>query len=498
MEISYIYALWKNFLGKSPCWYKLTILSFLLINPLIFFIHSYVASWILVLEFIFTLSMALQCYPLLPSGLLAVEAISIGMTTANHVHTEISNNLEVLLLLVFMVTSIYFIETLLLHIFTSILLSIRSKEILSTTFCSVSIFLSAFLDALTVIAVITSVATGFYTVYQKAVKNCSTTIGKCRRKETLEQFRSFLRSLMMHSAMGTALGGMMTMVGEPQNLIIAKSVGWNFKDFFISMLPVSLPVLISGLFTCFLLEKFSLFKYGAKLPKDVKQVLHEHESRISQKRDKSDILCLISQAVIGILLILALAFQCAEVGLIGLAVIILATTFTGITDEHVIGKSFSNSLPFAALLTVFFVIISVIIDQSLFSPITTFIFKTSQHLQLSLFYFFNGLLSSISDNVFVGTVYINEAKDALAKKVITLEQFKFLSVSINAGTNLLSVATPNGQAAFLFLLTSPLAILLRLSYTRMVWMAVPYTVVMTLVGWIGINFLLIPSASLFK
>lgn len=40
--------------------------------------------------------------------------------------------------------------------------------------------------------------------------------------QILEQFRAFLRSLMMHAGIGTALGGVMTMVGEPQNLIISK------------------------------------------------------------------------------------------------------------------------------------------------------------------------------------------------------------------------------------------------------------------------------------
>ena len=44
------------------------------------------------------------------------------------------------------------------------------------------------------------------------------------------------------------------------------------------------------------------------------------------------------------------------------------------------------------------------------------------------------------------------------------------------------VATPNGQAAFLFLLTSAIAPLLRLSYGKMVVMALPYTIVLTLVG----------------
>ncbi len=62
---------------------------------------------------------------------------------------------------------------------------------------------------------------------------------------------------------------------------------------------------------------------------------------------------------------------------------------------------------------------------------------------------------------------------------ITLKQYELLAVAINTGTNLPSVATPNGQAAFLFLLTSALAPLIRLSYGRMVWMALPYTLVLT-------------------
>ena len=43
-------------------------------------------------------------------------------------------------------------------------------------------------------------------------------ITKIKNHETLEKFRSFLRSLMMHAGVGTALGGVMTMVGEPQKL----------------------------------------------------------------------------------------------------------------------------------------------------------------------------------------------------------------------------------------------------------------------------------------
>ena len=87
-------------------------------------------------------------------------------------------------------------------------------------------------------------------------------------------------------------------------------------------------------------------------------------------------------------------------------------------------------------------------------------------------------------------MYINEVKAAWEAGNITREQFEMLAIAINAGTNLPSVATPNGQAAFLFLLTSALAPLIRLSYMKMVWMAVPYTIVLTIVGLISTVYVL--------
>ena len=86
--------------------------------------------------------------------------------------------------------------------------------------------------------------------------------------------------------------------------------------------------------------------------------------------------------------------------------------------------------------------------------------------------------------------YIRSTRIRLARNLcgyrlmptITRQEFDHLAVAINTGTNLPSVATPNGQAAFLFLLTSALAPLIRLSYGRMVIMALPYTVVMGATG----------------
>ncbi|OEU67603.1 MAG: hypothetical protein BA863_00055 [Desulfovibrio sp. S3730MH75] len=72
---------------------------------------------------------------------------------------------------------------------------------------------------------------------------------------------------------------------------------------------------------------------------------------------------------------------------------------------------------------------------------------------------------------------------AAAEQAETLMvQFEKLAVSINTGTNIPSIATPNGQAAFLFLLTSALAPVIRLSYGRMVVLALPYTVTMSIAG----------------
>ncbi|WP_394132779.1 sodium/proton antiporter NhaB [Shewanella maritima] len=485
-------ALFNNFLGNSPKWYKYAILAFLVINPIIFYINPFVAGWMLVIEFIFTLAMALKCYPLQPGGLLAIQAVFIGMTSPSQVLHEIEANLEVLLLLIFMVAGIYFMKQLLLFSFTKMITKIRSKIVVSLMFCIASAVLSAFLDALTVIAVIIAVAIGFYSIYHKVASgkdfSCNNSHDHTNEKQgqlndqELEDFRAFLRNLLMHSGVGTALGGVCTMVGEPQNLIIAAQANWQFSEFFIRMSPVTMPVLIAGIATCFLVEKFKICGYGAKLPDAVHRILSDYAEYEDRNRTKQDKAKLVVQALVGVWLVVGLAFHLASVGLIGLSVIILTTAFNGVTDEHALGKAFEEALPFTALLAVFFAIVGVIIDQHLFTPVITWALSYDGNMQLVIFYIANGLLSMVSDNVFVGTVYINEVKTALLNGQITRDQFDLLAVAINTGTNLPSVATPNGQAAFLFLLTSALAPLIRLSYGRMVWMALPYTIVLSVVG----------------
>jgi NhaB family Na+:H+ antiporter len=485
-----------NFLGHSATWYKQTIIAFLVINPIVFHFSPFVAGWVLIVEFIFTLAMALKCYPLQPGGLLAIEAVAIGMTSPESVFHEAIANFEVIMLLMFMVAGIYFMRDLLLFTFTRILLSIRSKALLSFLFSITAAFLSAFLDALTVTAVLISVAIGFYSVYHRVASGKQFNISghdhshdgevQVDRRAELDQFRSFLRSLIMHGAVGTALGGVCTLVGEPQNLLIAERAGWQFIEFFWRMAPVTMPVLAAGLITSVLLEKIGWFGYGALLPDSVEQTLSDFSDEQDAKRTDKMTVTLIVQAVVGVILVLSLAFHVAAVGLVGLMVIVLLTALNGVVEEHQIGHAFEEALPFTALLVVFFAIVAVIHEQHLFTPVITAVLAMDRDLQPIMFFIANGVLSMISDNVFVATVYINEVAQALKDGVIDREHFNVLAIAINTGTNLPSVATPNGQAAFLFLLTSALAPLIRLSYVKMLWMALPYTIVLSGVGMIAI------------
>lgn len=490
----------SNFLGQSPTWYKLAIIGFLILNPiLVVTAGPFITGWCLIIEFIFCLAMALKCYPLQPGGLLAIEAVALGLTTPQSVYDESLHNFPVIMLLMFMVAGIFFLKELLLFTFTKILLTVRSKVLLSLLFSFVAAVLSAFLDALTVTAVVITVAHGFYLVYHKIASgkqyhhdhdaSGDDEVTELHRSD-LDQYRAFLRSLMMHAAVGTALGGVCTLVGEPQNLLIAKEAGWEFIEFFLRMAPVSMPVLVVGLMTCAMLEKTGWFGFGAPLPKVVREILEDYDKHQTAKRDLRDIAVLWVQGLTSVFLVIALAFHLAEVGVIGLCVIVLATAFNGITEEHRLGHAFEEALPFTSLLVVFFGIVAVIHDQHLFTPVIEWVLTLEGTMQTAAFYLANGALSMISDNVFVATVYIGEVKSALEAGRITLEQFNLLAIAINTGTNIPSVATPNGQAAFLFLLTSALAPVIRLSYGRMVWMALPYTITMSITGLLAVIYLL--------
>ena len=378
-----------------------------------------------------------------------------------------------------------------MFVFAKIIMNVRSKWMLSLMFSVMAAFLSAFLDALTVTAVLIAVFVALYGVYEKIHSATNTDIdhdGVEDREElsgdVLEDFRAFIRGLVMHGAIGTALGGVTTMVGEPQNLLIADKMDWSFVQFAIEMSHVTIPAVIAGFLTCIVLELTGVLGYGGKLDPKVRGIIKDYIQEQDEKRKPREVYALIVQGACGILLVIGLALHIMEVGLIGLCLLVAVTALTGINEEHQIGRAFEESLPFVSLLCIFFVVVGMIHDLHLFSPVIQWVLALPIEDQPRAFFLANGLLSAISDNVFVATVYINEVKAAYDAGDISRAHFDSLAVSINTGTNLPSVATPNGQAAFLFLLTSALAPLIKLGYIRMVIMALPYTIVLTIVGFL--------------
>ena len=135
----------------------------------------------------------------------------------------------------------------------------------------------------------------------------------------------------MHCVFVTALGVVCTIVGEPQNLLIAKIAGWEFIEFFMRMAPITMPVFIAGLITCVFVEKFSIAGFGNQLPDSVRTIFNDFDEYEKQNTTTKHQAELLVEGLVAIFLVVALALHIAAVGLIGLAVIILLTSFKGIT-----------------------------------------------------------------------------------------------------------------------------------------------------------------------
>ncbi len=124
-----------QFSWPVPDWYKLALIIVLIVNPLVFTSIRLLPAgcwwWNLSLP-----SPWRSRYPLLPGGLLAIEAVMIGMTSPEHVREEIASNLEVLPAADVHGGGDLFMKQLLLFIFTRLLLGIRSKMLLSLSFVS--------------------------------------------------------------------------------------------------------------------------------------------------------------------------------------------------------------------------------------------------------------------------------------------------------------------------------------------------------------------------
>jgi NhaB family Na+:H+ antiporter len=337
--------------------------------------------------------------------------------------------------------------------------------------------------------------------------------------------------------------------------MIGTKMGWHFMEFIAHCSVVSLPAAIAGFFVCFSLEFFKCPGFRYQMPERARELILKDYNKKIREMTVHNFYVYAVQIIVFILLVLALAFHVAEVGLIGIGMIVIVTAFTGLTKEHDLGVAFNNAMPFAVLIMVFFAILGVVHEQHLVTPLAEWVFTFSGKSQLIALYFTNGTLSFVSDNVFIATIFINEVENAYVngiiaqmidnmqaayaggtmtqfineakmaydselitqfvnrmeianangtiqafmnavsveyadKAVISREDYEKLAVVVNMGTNIPAMATPNGHAALLFLLTSSLAPLLKLSYYQMFKLALPYTIVMTLTGALAIYFYL--------
>jgi NhaB family Na+:H+ antiporter len=481
----------ESFLGHTPAWYKRAVVMALLLNMVVAAVFGpLITGWLILAEFIFTLAMALKCFPLQPGGLLAFQAILLGLTDTHAVYKEVEHGLPVLLLVIFMVAGVHFLRGMLYRMISHLLLGIHSRITLNmATIMAVSVA-SAFLDALTILAVLVAVSVGFYEVYHRAVSTHSylddpemtdAHVHEHHRRD-LEQFRAVLRSLLMHGAIGTAIGGVCTLVGEPENIVIGNEAGWSFVEFFVKVAPSTIPTLLAGFAVCWVIERLRWFGYGAELPDSVRRILMDEDRRLRDRHTPRDRMMLAVQGLVAVLMVLALAFHVAEIGLIGLAVIILVSTIGGVTDEHHIAEAFMPGLPFASLLVVFYVLVAMIGSLHMFDAVIAWALTLEPRMQVLMIFATNGALSAISDNVFVAAIYMKELKAVFDAGLTSRELFDAQSVAVVMGTGIPSMSTPNGQAAFLYLLTSPIAPLIRLGYGRMLWMALPYALVTTVVA----------------
>lgn len=479
------------FLGHTPNWYKKSVLAALVLNVVFYFVLGpLVTSWIILFEFIGTLAMALKCFPLQPGGLLAMQALFLQLTDTHIVYEEVEHGLPVILLVIFMVAGVHFLRDVLFRLINKMLLGIQSRVIMNLVTIVVVAVLSAFLDALTILAVLVAIATGFYSVYEKVVSRVGYHddpdpddghIDELHR-EDLDKFRAFLRGLLMHGAVGTAIGGVCTLVGEPENIVIGNAAGWDFLTFIQMVSPATIPTLLAGFATCVVIEKMRWFGYGAELPINVRQILYEEDKKMRESSTDGDRLLMVFQAIIAVLMVAALSMHLAEIGLIGLGVIVLASSLTGITDEHRLAEAFSPGLPFASLLVVFYVIVAMIESQHMFVPVMDWVLQMEGQQQVFMVFLTNGLLSAISDNVFVATIYMDQITPLVESGVLSRELYDAQSVAVVMGTGIPSMSTPNGQAAFLFLLMSGIAPKIRLGYGTMVYMALPYFIICTAVA----------------
>jgi NhaB family Na+:H+ antiporter len=452
------------------------------------------AGWLLILSVVATFTTAHKVFPLAGAGVLTIFGLLLGLTSVHAWEHEIEANVKVLLLIACMVPAIHFFKDLLEASFSALLVKIEKKVNLAVAFYAFGAVSSAFFDALTVGAMVLTALGGLYLTYESvrhaAEMERGDPILDVEARQRLDDFRAFLRQLLMVLLVGTMTGGLSTLVGEPQNYQVGEMWGWGFQDYFVRLVPISAPVLVAGLGVTWLLEGTALgriFGYGTQLPSSIRSYLSLQAQELALKRTPADRRRLQVQAVAGVLLVAALGLQLASIGLLGLITMVVVSTAMGKVAESRYVPAYHAAMPFFALLLIFFGAVSIIHEQHLFDGLMQWIVSLSEQQRLLAMFLETGIVSSVSDNVFVACAHASNVQKLVEEGLVSAEAGDKLAIAIIAGTNIVSIATPNGQAAFLLAICSETAAHLQLRYTRMLWMAVPYTVILSVVGGFAVS-----------
>lgn len=468
-----------NFLGNAPGWYKASVLAFLLANPLLTALAGgRAAGWALLAEFVFCLWHARRCYPLQPAGLLALEAAALGLTTTSAIYDETLAHLPLLLLLVFLMAAVHFMRELLCAALVEVLLAHRSKTLLSVATLTAATLLSALVDALTLVALAVGAVAGVYAVVHQAAsggppEEGTTDDDELPPRSELAHLRAFLRSLLVHGAVGAAVGGAATAIGEPANILLGSAAGLSADAFTLRLAPVAAPAFAAALVVCVLLERAALFGFGTPLPEETRTTLARWRREARAARDAAAASARAVQTFAAALLLAGLVMRVTEVGVVALALLIVQTALNGVTEEKRLGHAFEAGLPFTALLVVLFALLTVVREQGVFAPVLEAAVRDAGAWRDAAVFLAAGVLAAFSDAVFVAAEGYRVLSGAGA---LTGETTERLLVALAGGTNLASLLAPAGHVAVLFLVTSSLARLVRLSYPRAVWMCLPYAI----------------------
>ena len=168
------------------------------------------------------------------------------------------------------------------------------------------------MDALTVTAVLISVTLGFYKIFEKNFKE--------NRISELEfdQGKAFLRDIIMHGAVGTALGGVCTIVGRTSKFINCYQSKLGFYGVLLENgSSNNASIVFWPIKLCLNREvkNFLVMALNYHILEELKLLIMLR--KLEQKRTPLQKLHLIIEAVLGICLIFALAFHVAQVGIIG-------------------------------------------------------------------------------------------------------------------------------------------------------------------------------------